>query len=57
MLGNFIYANPTKLHFGENALDGLRQELPQYGPRVLLAYGGGSVKRIGLFDQVTVFLR
>ena len=57
MLGNFIYANPTKLHFGENALDGLRQELPQYGPRVLLAYGGGSVKRTGLFDQVTALLR
>lgn len=57
MLGNFIYANPTKLYFGENALDGLRQELPQYGPRVLLAYGGGSVKRTGLFDQVTALLR
>lgn len=57
MLGNFIYANPTKLHFGENALDDLRQELPQYGPRVLLAYGGGSVKRTGLFDQVTALLR
>lgn len=57
MLGNFIYANPTKLYFGENALDGLRQELPQYGPRVLLAYGGGSVRRTGLFDQVTALLR
>ena len=57
MLGIFIYANPTKLYFGENALDGLRQELPQYGPRVLLAYGGGSVRRTGLFDQVTALLR
>lgn len=45
MLGNFTYCNPTKLYFGKDALDGLRQELPKYGKNVLLVYGGGSIKR------------
>lgn len=52
MLGNFSYCNPTRLHFGENALDALREELPKYGPRVLLTYGGGSIKKTGLYDEV-----
>ena len=43
MLGNFTYCNPTKLYFGQNALDGLNEELPKYGKNILLVYGGGSV--------------
>lgn len=40
MLGNFTYCNPTKLYFGEQALDRLSGELENYGPQVLLVYGG-----------------
>ena len=47
MLGNFSYSNPTKLYFGENALDYLDTELPKYGKKILLAYGGGSIKKNG----------
>lgn len=56
MLGNFSYCNPTRLHFGENALDHLKEELAKYGDKVLLVYGGGSIKRSGLYDQVAAIL-
>lgn len=57
MLGNFSYCNPTKLHFGEESLDYLNEELPLYGNRVLLTYGGGSIKKSGLYDQVIDILK
>lgn len=57
MLGNFTYANPTKLYFGENALERLPEELQKYGENVLLVYGGGSIKKNGIYDQVTSILR
>lgn len=57
MLGNFEYYNPTKLYFGEQALDGLRKELPKYGKNVLLVYGGGSIKKNGIYDQVVSILQ
>ena len=47
MLGDFSYSNPTKLYFGEHALEGLRKELPAYGKNVLLVYGGGSIRKTG----------
>ncbi|RDB62270.1 NADH-dependent alcohol dehydrogenase [Gordonibacter sp. 28C] len=56
MLGNFEYANPTRLHFGPDALEGLREELAKHGPTVQLAYGGGSIKKTGLYDRVTAIL-
>lgn len=56
MLGTFDYVNPTRLHFGPEALDALRDELPRYGATVQLAYGGGSIKKTGLYDQVTTLL-
>ncbi|MEH7725823.1 iron-containing alcohol dehydrogenase [Bacillus altitudinis] len=49
---NFIYYNPTKLMFGKGQLDGLKSELARYGKRVLLVYGGGSIKKNGLYDKV-----
>lgn len=52
MLGNFIYSNPTKLYFGEDSLKYLNEELPKYGEKVLLVYGGGSIKKNGIYDQV-----
>ena len=52
MLGNFSYYNPTKLYFGDESLNFLKDELTHYGPVVMLNYGGGSVKRNGIYDQV-----
>ncbi len=57
MLGNFTYCNPTKLYFGKDALDGLRAELPKYGKNVLLVYGGGSIKKNGIYDKVLAILK
>ncbi len=57
MLGNFSYSNPTKLYFGEEALDSLNEELPKYGKNILLVYGGGSIKKTGLYDKIITILR
>ncbi len=57
MLGNFVYCNPTKLYFGTTALEGLREELPKYGKNVLLIYGGGSIKKNGIYDAVLKILK
>ena len=56
MLGNFTYCNPTRLYFGKEAMQGLEKELPKYGKNVLLVYGGGSVKKNGVYAQVTAAL-
>ncbi|MCH3967170.1 MAG: iron-containing alcohol dehydrogenase [Atopobiaceae bacterium] len=56
MLGNFTFHNPCAVHFGPEALDELAGELASYGDRVLLVYGGGSVKRTGLYDEVISIL-
>ena len=56
MLGNFTFHNPTKLFFGEEALDNLGNELRLYGPKVMLVYGGGSIKRNGIYDAVVAKL-
>lgn len=57
MLGNFTYCNPTKLYFGNEALEGLVKELPKYGKKVLLVYGGGSIKKNGIYDSVVGILK
>lgn len=57
MLGNFTYSNPTKLYFGENALDNLSAELKNYGKNVLFCYGGGSIKKNGIYDNVVKILK
>lgn len=51
-MDNFTYWNPTKLIFGNGQIEHLQTEIPQYGNKVLLVYGGGSIKRNGLYDQV-----
>lgn len=56
MLGNFSYCNPTKLYFGEDSLEYLRDELKNYGERILLVYGGGSIKKNGIYDGVMKIL-
>lgn len=57
MLGNFTFCNPTRLYFGKDALSGLDKELPKYGKNVLLVYGGGSVKKNGIYDKVVEILK
>ena len=57
MLGEFSYSNPTKLYFGENALSNLGTELAKYGENVLLTYGGGSIKKNGIYDSVVPILK
>lgn len=57
MLGEIIYSNPTKLYFGEKSLDNLAAELKNYSDNVLLVYGGGSIKKNGIYDQVVAILK
>ncbi len=57
MLGNFSYHNPTKLYFGEESLNYLKDELKNYGQNVLLVYGGGSIKKNGLYDEIIAILK
>lgn len=56
MQGNFSYYNPTKLYFGDNSLQYLNEELEKYGDNVVLVYGGGSIKKSGLYDEVMQIL-
>jgi alcohol dehydrogenase YqhD (iron-dependent ADH family) len=49
---NFTFYNPTKLIFGKGQIEQLKTEVPSYGNKVLLVYGGGSIKRSGLYDKV-----
>lgn len=57
MLGDFNYCNPTKLYFGENALNNLSTELKKYRENVVLIYGGGSIKKNGIYDEVMDILK
>lgn len=53
---DFTFQNPTKVIFGRTALSHLGEEVRRYGTKVLLVYGGGSIKRIGLYDQIIEIL-
>ena len=57
MLGNFSYSNPTKLYFGEDSLNYLNDELKNYGKNIMLSYGGGSIKKNGIYDKVIKILK
>ena len=54
---NFDYMTPTRLIFGKGAVDKLPEAIRPYGRRVLLAYGGGSIKKSGLYDRVKTLLK
>lgn len=56
MLGNFVYANPAKLYFGDEAQKNLAEALKPFGKKVLLTYGSGSIKRNGVYDDVIAAL-
>lgn len=51
-MDNFVFYNPTKLIFGRGQLEQLKSEVPKYGKKVLFVYGGGSIKKTGLYDKV-----
>ncbi len=52
-MNNFIYEIPTKVYFGENQIQGnLNKEIKKYGNKVLLVYGGGSIKKLGLYQKI-----
>ena len=57
MLGNFSYVNATKLYFGDDSLKFLNDELPKYGKNIQLIYGGGSIKRNGIYDAIVDILK
>ncbi|MEJ9210683.1 iron-containing alcohol dehydrogenase [Bacillus smithii] len=56
-MDNFTFYNPTKWIFGKGQLEELKTEVPKYGKNVLLVYGGGSIKRNGLYDRVLSLLK
>ncbi|RIA78262.1 hypothetical protein EI71_00210 [Anaeroplasma bactoclasticum] len=57
MINNFTYNTPTKLIFGSGVIKDLPNVLKEYGKNVLLAYGGGSIKKIGLYDEIYKLLK
>ncbi|HWK24451.1 MAG TPA: iron-containing alcohol dehydrogenase [Ureibacillus sp.] len=54
---NFTFYNPVRLHFGKGQIEQLKQELPQYGQNILIVYGGGSIKKSGLYDEALSTLK
>ena len=55
---NFVYEYPTKVYFGKGAAERhLPAILSAYGPNVLLAYGGGSIKKNGVYEEITGILK
>ncbi|MGM0865676.1 MAG: iron-containing alcohol dehydrogenase [Bacillota bacterium] len=56
-MNEFTFYNPTKLIFGKGQVEQLKELVPQYGKKVLVVYGGGSIKRNGLYDQVMSVLK
>ena len=56
-MNDFIFHNPDKVYFGKNQLEHLPEELLKFGKKLLLVYGGGSIKKNGLYDTVTNLLK
>ena len=52
-----MFCNPTKLYFGEDALNVLNTELSKYGKNIVPVYGGGSIKKNGIYDEVIKILK
>ncbi len=54
---DFVYQNPTTIYFGKESLNNLKGEMANYGNKIMLAYGKGSIKKSGLYDQVVAILK
>lgn len=55
-MNNFSFYNPVRLHFGKGIISELKNELPKYGQNILVVYGGGSIKKSGLYNEVMSIL-
>lgn len=55
-MNNFIYQNPTKIIFGDGQIERLSKEIPA-NSKILMLYGGGSIKKNGVYDQTTEALK
>ena len=55
-MNDFVFHSPTKVYFGRNQLGHLPEELARFGTKVLMVYGGGSVKRSGLYDRIKALI-
>ena len=56
-MNRFDYEFPVRIHFGQGCFEeSLKKELPKYDKKVMLAYGGGSLKRTGLYDRIMAIL-
>lgn len=56
-MNDFVFQNNTKVYFGKNQLQHIGDELKRYGSRVLIIYGGGSIKKIGLYDKLMEYIK
>ena len=56
-MNNFMFSIPTKVYFGKGEVSNLPSAIKEYGNKVLLVYGGGSIKKIGLYDQIISLLK
>ena len=56
MIYDFTFYNPTRVHFGKNAMEHLSEELNNFGENILFLYGKNSIKKIGLYDKVVAIL-
>lgn len=56
-MNDFTYYIPTRVHFGKDALEHLGEEAKAFGKKVLLTYGGGSIKKNGIYDKVVEELK
>jgi len=54
---NFIYSISTRVYFGRDTLHHLEHEIPRYASRILFVYGGGSIKRLGMYEEITAILK
>lgn len=54
---NFEYCTPTRILFGKGQIERLGEEIKPYGRKILLCYGGGSIKKIGLYDKIKTQLK
>ena len=54
---NFDYQTPTRLIFGKGVVEQIPEVMGQFGKRILLTYGAGSIKKLGLYDKVKELLK
>lgn len=56
-MNNFKFSQSTSIYFGKDSIENLKKELPKYGNKILLTYGGGSIKKNGIYETTTKILK